>query len=99
MYQPIPRENVLTRQGIADTIPLIMPGLEPLDESSQLEAVRDFTQKNGLRAKVCNKSVAVPMGAFVGVMSRTELNAALGVHKEGAIRPQIIYDNALVVVH
>jgi hypothetical protein len=76
-----------------------MPRLEALNERSQLEAVGDFTQKNGLCAKVCNKSVAVPVSAFVGVVSRTELNAALGVHKESAIRPQIIYDNALVVVH
>src|ERR1017187_9156292 len=33
------------------------------------------------------------------VGDRTDLDAALGVHKDGAIRSQIIYDNALVVVH
>jgi hypothetical protein len=32
-------------------------------------------------------------------VSRTDSNAVLGVHEKGAIRSQIIYDNALVVVH
>lgn len=86
-------------QSSANTAPVIVPRSETVDEGGKRFAIRDFAQINGLRAKICNSGVAVPMFGFVRIVTRAKLQAALSVDEKCTIRPQVIYDDVLVIIH
>ncbi len=77
-----------------------MPSFETFYKFNKLFTVSYFTKKNIIISKIARYSIAIPMWTGrIWVHTFIQLNTAFHIHKNGPIRPKVIYNDSFVKVH
>jgi len=79
---------------------VLIPAFKAAQQRRQAGRIRDFAKVSRSVPDAHSDGIAIPVeAAGIWVASRIELDAALGVDEQSAIRPQVVQNHPFKIIH